>query len=107
MRKMVPCEYIDAGGNTVKFDLDAVTDIVAGFSKSRSTWTATLIYVLKTHAFVELRSSPQDVHGDSEDEAEEVSTDYIRETFGISEMELARIKSNPKGWRFIDQRKHA
>jgi len=104
---MVPCDYIAENGRKVLFDLDAVTDVALGFSKKRQGWTATLIFVPETSAFVELRSSPQDIRGNSKEEADEVSATYISETFAICLEDLIRIKYDPSKWKLIDRRKGA
>jgi hypothetical protein len=102
---MMPADYIARDGSTVKFDLDSVIDVVAGYSKHRDTWTATLIWVPAKKAFVELRSSPQDYRGNSQSEAEEVESGYIKETFSLSDVELTNFKSSPSSWQFIDHRR--
>jgi hypothetical protein len=104
---MVPCDYLAKDGSRRTFDLDAVFDLVSGYSARHKEWTALLIYVPAIQAFVELRSSPPDVRGNSADEAEEVDEPYIRETFGLSQTQLSSIQANPKGWRFVDQRKRS
>ncbi len=102
---MMPCTYLAKNGSTVEFDLDAVFDVVAGYSIRRADWTATVIFVPSTGAFVELRSSAQDYRGNSEDEAEEVDDGYIKSNFAFSEFDIARFKAAPREWQFLDRRR--
>ena len=104
---MMPCDYIAADGTTVTFDLDAVTDVIASYSGVRRSWTATIVYVPATGTFVELRSSPQDIRGNSHEESVEVSASYLQESFGLTEAQQNAIKSKPHAWRFIDRRSGA
>jgi len=104
---MLPCDYMTENGRKVAFDLDAVIDVAIGYSNKRLGWTATLIFIPVTFAFVELRSSPQNIRGNSEEEAEEVSFTYISETFAIDNEGLNRVKSNPGSWLLIDRRTEA
>ncbi|BAV32765.1 hypothetical protein SCL_0443 [Sulfuricaulis limicola] len=102
---MMPCDYRSKCGDIKKFDLDAVFDLVGGFSRVRDGWSALIIFVPSTSAFVELRSSPQDYRGNSEEEAEEVDESYVQESFGLSQTQLTAFKASPRTWQFIDHRK--
>ncbi|MDX1253562.1 MAG: hypothetical protein IDH49_15180 [Gammaproteobacteria bacterium] len=102
--KMMPCDYRSKSGGIKKFDLDAVFELVGGFSQVRKGWTALIIFVPSTGAFVELRSSPQDYRGNSEEEAEEIDEVYIQESFGLSQSQVQTFKANPQSWQFIDFR---
>jgi hypothetical protein len=102
---MMPGQYTSRDGSLVEFDLDEVIDVASSTSHQRPTWSATLIYVLSTKAFVELRCSPQDFRGNSEGESVEVDSKYISETFQISSTELSNIQTAPFQWKFIDRRK--
>jgi len=104
---MMPCKYKATDGSITTFDLDAVTDVIAGFSGIRRTWSATIVFVPATGAFVELRSSPQDIRGNSQSEAEEVSSIYLQEAFELSEIQQSSVKIKPNDWRFIDRRTSA
>jgi hypothetical protein len=100
--------YKNRSGVPTDFDLDAVALIVASHSSgSRPAWSATLVYVPATQAFVELRSSPPDIRGYSQDEAEEVDAAYVQSTFHVSGEDMARISANPSAWRPIDRRSGA
>lgn len=101
---MMPSGYVARDGSTKHFDLDAVVDVVGAYSKRRDGWTALLVYVPATRAFVEVRSSPQDVRGNSMDEAEEVDPQYVFEAFGLTKGQLDAIATSPKAWRFIERR---
>jgi hypothetical protein len=50
------------------------------------------------------RSSPQDVHGHSEDEAEEVTDEYLKTTFSLDEGQVAEMRRAPKAWKLITRR---
>ncbi|UJJ60172.1 hypothetical protein [Rhodanobacter denitrificans] len=104
---MMPCDYTAADGSIVAFDLDAVTDVVASYSGVRRSWTATIVYVPATSAFVELRSSPQDIRGNSHEESVEVSAHYLQEFFGLTQAQQNAIKAKPGAWRFVDRRSGA
>ena len=99
---MLPCDYVATDGTIVRFDLKSATGVVRGSSGIKRSWTATVVFVPATAAFVELRSSPQDIRGNSEGEAQEVSPTYLQSTFGLNELQLASIKQRPTDWRIID-----
>jgi len=101
---MMPFKYRTKLGDLKEFDLDAVFDLVGGFSQVRNGWTATIIFVPKTKEFVELRSSPQDYRGHSEEEAEEVDIEYIQNAFGLSQSQIQTFIACPKSWQFKDLR---
>jgi len=104
---MMPCDYISISGKRVQFDLDAVFDVCAGYSGTRKDWTATLIYIPAQKTFVELRSSPQDFRGNSEEESVEVEPQYIEQTFSITADQQRAIQQCPNDWSFINQRENA
>ncbi len=101
---MTPCSYTTLDGKVKTIDLDAVFDFVIGYSGKRAGWTSTVVYDPRTHVFVELRSSPQDVHGDSADEAEEVTEEYLKTTFSLDEGQVAEMRRAPKAWKLIARR---
>jgi hypothetical protein len=101
---MMPCNYKSSTGDTKDFDLDNVIDFVGGKSQIQKDWQALIIYLPSKRIFVELRDSPQDVKGNSIDEAEEVSEKYITEYFDITSAQIMKFKENPNQWVFIDQR---
>lgn len=100
----MPCEYISKSGAVKKFDLDSVFDLVGGYSNHRAGWSALIIFLPDTNAFVELRSSPQDYRGNSADEAQEIDENYIKNTFGLTGNQIESFKAKPKSWQFIDRR---
>lgn len=104
---MMPYMYTAIDGTTVHFDLDDVIDVAIGFSRKRPQWTSTLIFVLATGAFVELRSSPQDFRGNSQEEAEEASPQYLFATYRLTEENLKYIQKHPNKWTFMDMRTKA
>src|SRR3546814_18756942 len=77
---MMNATYMSLNGEAISFDLDAAAGIARGFSTRRPSWSATLVYDLKNSAFIELRSSPQDIRGYSKGECEEVGALYIQTT---------------------------
>jgi len=101
----MPSDYLARDGSKRDFDLDTVFEIVGGYSNRRKGWTAILVYVPETRAFVEVRSSPPDVRGECNDEAEEVDASYILEAFSLSKSQLQAATSKPRAWRFIDHSK--
>lgn len=103
----MPSDYIAADGSKKNFDLDAVYDVVRAYSSKRAGWTSLVVYEPKNGAFIELRSSPPNVHGDSADEAEEISPAEIAAHYGIPETTCMQIRKYPRAWRLIDQRKGA
>jgi hypothetical protein len=102
---MMPCQYITQSGTQGTLDLDAVVDVAKAMSGRRPTWSALLIYDPKAGLLVELRDSPQDVRGNSQDEAEEVDEAYVQEHFGLSSADLSELRRNPKAWRLNVNRK--
>jgi len=100
----MPCKYDSLSGDRRTTDLDLVVDIVRGYSAKRPQWAATLIFDPESRAFIELRDSPPDVRGNSEDEAEEVDAEYMVSAFGLEFTQISSIVSNPYEWKWIDQR---
>jgi hypothetical protein len=101
---MAPCNYTTLDGKVKTVDLDAVFDFVIGYSGKRTDWTSTVIYDPKSNAFIELRSSPQDAHGDSADEAEEVTDDYLKATFTLEDRQITQMHRAPDAWKLIARR---
>jgi hypothetical protein len=93
---MTPCNFTDLAGHEVTLDLDDVVDVVDGWSRRREGWQAFIVYDPKTRRLVELQSTVPDVRGDSADEAEEVSADYVRTTFGLTETQLTALRRAPR-----------
>ena len=98
---MMQCEYKAQNGSLKLLDLDAVIDVVIGRSKIRPEWTATIVFDPATALFVELRSTPQDYRGNSDEEAEEVSLQYIEETFQVKAIELSVARLTSRDWNVI------
>lgn len=101
---MMPSDFIAADGTIKTFDLDNVYEIIRGFSEMRKGWTSLVIYEPTHRAFIELRSSPPDIRGTSQDEAEEVSATYITKGYGLSQGEVNTARLKPTEWRLIDLR---
>jgi len=101
---MMPCDYLSLDGVRRTIDLDSVIDVALGYSGKRPEWTATLVFEPESGVFVELRSSPQDVRGNSAEEAEEVNAEYMAGTFGLNADQLSSIGQRPADWKWIDLR---
>ena len=101
---MMPCDYQMIAGDRRVVDLDAVIDVALGYSGVRASWTATLVFDPSSGAFIELRSAPQDLRGNSADDAKQVEADYIGKSFGISELQLAAVIRSPRAWTVLDLR---
>ena len=99
--------YTDEKGRIVDFDLDSAKLLVASQSGKRRGWSAVLVYVPATQAFVELRSSPPEFRGNSQDEAEQVDAAYVLSAFQLSSADMARVIDSPSTWRPIDRRSSA
>lgn len=99
------CDYVALDGNIQDFDLDAVVDVIRTYSYQRPGWNALVIYVPSRNAFVELRSSPPNVHGDSDDEAQEISEQDLQAHYRLTPEACAQIRQNPRSWILIDERK--
>lgn len=96
----MPCKYLALNGEQDIFDLDSVIDVVRGKSPVKTGWTALIVYQPESKKFIELRDSPQDFRGNSKDEAEEVTPEYVAKEFEInSDFFLKNIKN----WNFIDK----
>jgi len=101
---MTPCEYKAKNGSRKLLDLDTVVDVAIGRSAVRPQWTATIVFDAKTTSFIELRSSPPDYGGNSAEEAEEVSREYIEATFHITAIELNAARRLSQDWSVIRRR---
>lgn len=101
---MMPCDYKALNGTTMKLDLDAVYDVALGYSARQKGWTATLVFDPATSSFVELRSSPPDYRGNSVEEAEEVTDQYVCEHFSLEAGQLISIRNNPSAWKLVSRR---
>jgi hypothetical protein len=101
---MLPAIYISIDGRPVSYDLDRVSDIAQSYIGKRAGWTCTLIHIHDTDAFVELRSSPQDIRGNSaQEEQEEVDAEYIGKTYGLGLMTWLRFAPpHPCGLSWTD-----
>lgn len=102
---MMPSDFIRLDGTKEEFDLDAVHELVRGYSGQREGWTSLVVYEPRLKVFIELRSSPQDFRGNSADEAQEVPIEYLKSAYSIEEISLARFLRDPESWKLIDLRK--
>ena len=100
----MPCKFTDASGREGTLDLDSVVNVVDGWSKLKDGWQAFVIYDPKARRFVELQSTVPDFRGNSADEAQEISVEYVRHTFGLTEIQLAQLRRNPRRWVFVKRR---
>ncbi len=101
---MMPCKFTAIDGSVRELDLDAVFDVVLGYSGRRAKWTATIVYDQNRKAFIELRSAPPDYRGNSAEEAEEISDQYLLEVFQLNKEQLQSLRNAPGKWRLIDKR---
>jgi len=99
----MPCSFQALDGSTKDFDLDAVYDFVRGYSKKKEGWASLVIYVPLAKAFVELRDSPPDFRSNSRDDAEEVTNEYLRIAYEVSDRDIAGFCRNPKNWVLINR----
>ena len=102
---MMPCDYLALDGSRKDFDLDAVVSIFDGPSRSRPGWDALVVYVPRSKVFIELRSSPPNVHGDSDCEELEISDQDLQAHYRITPAACAQIRQNPRAWVLVDERK--
>lgn len=100
----MPSDFVAVDGTTKSFDLDNVYEIVRGFSGMRRGWTSLVVYEPTHGAFIELRSSPPDIRGNSKDEAEEVLPTYIEKSYGLSKAEINLARAKPNEWRLVNLR---
>jgi hypothetical protein len=101
---MMQDKYATLDGSAVVFDLDAVVDVVNGYSHHKIGWQSLIVYNGPTHSFVELRSSPPDYKGNSADESEEVSDEYVCENFQLEPAQLNALRLAPRKWKMLDRR---
>ena len=101
---MMHDEFTGLNGAKIMFDLDQVVDVVKGQSGCRSDWTALVVYNAPTRSLIELRSSPPDFRGNSADEAEEVTEQYVRGNFQMTADQLSKLRAAPHEWQLINRR---
>jgi len=101
---MMPCNFTALDGSIQEFDLDSVIDVVLGYSAHRQNWTATVVFDPARGSFVELRSAPPDYRGNSAEEAEEVSDQYIRDAFQFNATQLDEARRAPAKWILVNRR---
>lgn len=101
---MMPSDYISLKGEIRSFDLDSIYEIVRGFSKQRLGWTSTVVFDPVDTRFIEIRTSPEDVRGSFQDEAEEVDDSYLFDAYGIDSSELMKIRRKPDAWQLVNRR---
>jgi len=81
--------------------LDTVVDVVSGESLIRLGWRALVVFDPKSGRLVELRDAPSDVRGNSPDEAEEVTEEYVCITYGIIPKDLPKLRASPHTWEHV------
>jgi hypothetical protein len=101
---MMPSNYISLRSEVRAFDLDAVYEVVRGFSSQRVGWTSIVVFDPSDGCFIEVRTSPEDVRGNAQDEAQEVDGEYLLRAYGIGADDLAQVVHAPSRWKLIDQR---
>jgi hypothetical protein len=100
---MMPCDYRSLSGQLARMDLDSVIDVVGGWSARRPGWQAFIVFLPDNGRFVELQSTPPDIQGNSADESEEVTREYVLENF-LSADELSSFMESPRNWQFLERR---
>lgn len=100
----MPCKFTALDGSVQEFDLDSVVDVVLGYSARRPEWTATVVFDQIRNSFIELRSAPPDYRGNSAEEAEEVSDQYINDTFQLEANQLQAVRRAPAQWVLVNRR---
>jgi len=101
---MIPCNFTALDGSAQELDLDSVFDVVLGYSTQRSGWTATVVFDPTRGSFIELRSAPPDYRGNSSEEAEEVSDQYLNDAFQLSVAQLDAVRHAPAKWILVNRR---
>lgn len=101
---MMPSDYISLRGDMHPFDLDAIYEIVRGFSQQQPGWTSTIVFNPADTCFVEIRTSPEDVRGNFQDEAYEVDDLYLLNAYNIGSLDLEKIRSKPGAWKLLNRR---
>ncbi|GHC99132.1 hypothetical protein GCM10007320_55450 [Pseudorhodoferax aquiterrae] len=97
-------EYRSLDGSTVAFDLDDVVQVAKGYSQLKKGWHSFIVYDVPTRAFIELRSSPPDYKGNSADEVEEVTEQYVCATLLIEPSRLSALRASPRKWQLVNRR---
>lgn len=100
----MPCNFTALDGSIQQLDLDSVFDVVLGYSFHRPKWTATVVFDPVRGSFVELRSAPPDYRGNSADEAEEISDQYMIDAFQLSATQLDEVRRAPAKWLLVNRR---
>jgi len=101
---MMPSSYEALNGQTSEFDLDAVVDVVNGWSAIKQGWQGFIVYLPTKDQFIELLSTVPDVRGNSQDEAIEVEASYVESTYDVSPEEMMQLRNAPTQWSFIKKR---
>ena len=100
---MIPCKYTGLDGSIRVLDLDTVVDVVKGASLRKAGWKALIVYDEITNALVELRDSPEDYRGNSQDEAEQVTEQYACDAFHMDTRQFGDLYRSPRNWNLIDE----
>jgi hypothetical protein len=69
----------------------------------KAGWKALIVYDEITNVLVELRDSPEDYRGNAQDEAEQVTEQYVRDAFEIDARQFNDLYRAPRNWSFIDK----
>lgn len=101
---MMQDKYTALDGGTVSFDLDDVVEVAKGFSQLKEGWHSFIVYNVPTRSLVELRSSPPDYKGNSADEAEEVTEEYVCDTFQLEPAQMSELRATPRRWQLVNRR---
>lgn len=100
---MIPLKYIDLKGENQVTDIDSLVDVVRGPSGKQQGWRALITYAPSEGVFLELRDAPPDVRGDSRSETEEVTSNYVQVTFGLTPAQISQLRNGPRDWVLIER----
>jgi hypothetical protein len=101
---MMPASYQSLDGKVLEIDLDAVVDVVDGWSQIKSGWQGFIVYSAAEDRFIELMSAVPDVRGNSDSQSVEVQADYVETVYGLSSAQLSELRRAPSRWTFIKKR---
>jgi hypothetical protein len=102
---MIRSNFLSKDGSLREFDLDAVVDIIDGWSQRRVGWQGFIVYLPEQQVFVELLSTVPDVRGNSDSQREEVDRDYLISAYSLTAQQLLDIQRSPRTWQFVRGRK--
>ena len=100
----MPASYQSLNGKVLEVDLDAVVDVVDGWSLIMPGWQGFIIYSPSEDRFIELMSAVPDIFGNSDSRSVEVKSDYIESAYGLSAAQISELRHAPSQWAFAKKR---